>query len=70
MLSKNNSTPRKAVGIFPIGGEGSMFVTLEGAAMYVAEPNHNTRVIRAKTIERGFIPASISACPYLRLVFD
>jgi len=32
ILSKKRSTPRKAGGMLPIGGEGN-FTTLEGAAM-------------------------------------
>ena len=57
MLSKNRRTPKNALGIFPIGGEGNIFVTVSGAAMYVAEPSHKTSVIRANTTERGFMPS-------------
>ncbi len=58
VLNKNNKTPRNAVGRFPIGGEGRMPFMLSGAAMYVAEPNQSTRVMRAKITERGFMTSA------------
>jgi len=55
MLSKKIRTPRNALGRFPIGGDGSILFTESGAAMYVAEPSHKTRVTIAKMTERGFM---------------
>ncbi len=70
MLRRNNKTPRKAVGMLPMGGDGSILVTEEGAAMYVEDPNQSTNVIRAKTIERGFIPSSFSTLSIFKIGFQ
>lgn len=65
ILKRKSSTPRKAGGTPPIGGEGSILSTLGGAAMYVADPNHNTRTIIAKIAETLCMPVRLFFSRYL-----